>query len=970
MSVAQASLASRSSRSARSLCLPAARFIFFHRSSRTSQRHFGKPLEASRIRAHDLSLAGPSRRRDDQIVRAAGPAAASSVGEQDAMRPRHIEVVGLDRDRLQDRGKKPLPLCSPLAIGQLDSDRQLGDADRGDCHVVLISDQLLQRPRALALGIDQSRRVEDQSRQCSGGDPTLSRNSRNSPAHAASGRCARSASLSARPVPPPAGPIVATARPWRTTTYDSPSPSTLSSTSENRRAASVALTCFTESDYQIPILRLAPSTPASLKLLTASLLVLLGALVLAPSVQAAFAIDTFTASATNQNATPTTQAGAHPYQFKTEVDLHTDGGASDGDLRDLRLTLPPGFLLNPTATAPASCGEALFHKPRSSPFEAGQSGESCPNASQLGVLEVNRGGTTRHFGLFSLDPPFGSAAAIGASPFGVPLVFEVHLREPDIIEIELEELPQSFDLQSLGLTIWGTPWLAAHDAQRGNCLKQEDGGTWTPSAGEQAAAKCLVFETASAPESQIRSYFTMPTTPCGQALAFSALATSWQGSGASSAASAPALVKCNKALATPKVQLMTDAAAARTGLAFNLAVNDGGGILNPGGIARPAIKTAVLSLPEGLTINPSLGAGLGTCTEAEFARETALSEPGSGCPNSSKIGDVTVEGALGLAEPLKGSVYLARPYENQFHNLIALYLVSRNASRGIILKSVGKLDPDPGSGRLVATFEGLPRLLYQDFSLTLREGQRSTLVSPPSCGAFPSDMALASWATPATFAHQASTFLISRGPSDGPCPGGGALPFSPGLLGGSINPSPATYTPLHLRMTRSDGEQEITSYSATLPPGLLASLRGVSSCPDAAIEAAKLRSGLAEQATPSCPAGSQVGRTLAGYGVGAILAWAPGNLYLAGPYHGAPLSIVAVDSALIGPFDLGVVVVRSAIRVDPRSAQVSIDSAASDPIPHILAGIPLHLRDIRVFVERPTSPSHRRRATRWRSARG
>ncbi len=201
---------------------------------------------------------------------------------------------------------------------------------------------------------------------------------------------------------------------------------------------------------------------------------------------------------------------------------------------------------------------------------------------------------------------------------------------------------------------------------------------------------------------------------------------------------------------------------------------------NPGGIARPAIKHAIASLPEGLTINPSLGAGLGTCTEAQFARETAGSTPGAGCPNNSKIGTVEVEGALGLAEPLQGSIYLATPYENPFGTLLGLYMVARNARRGLIVKSLGHLEPDPKTGRLVATFDELPRLLYTHFSLTLREGQRSTLVSPVTCGPYITDMAVASWAEPAVFAHQTSAFAINHGLGGGPCPGGALPPFAPG----------------------------------------------------------------------------------------------------------------------------------------------------------------------------------------------
>ncbi len=168
-----------------------------------------------------------------------------------------------------------------------------------------------------------------------------------------------------------------------------------------------------------------------------------------------------------------------------------------------------------------------------------------------------------------------------------------------------------------------------------------------------------------------------------------------------------------------------------------------------------------------------------------------------------------------------------------------------------------------------------------------------------------------------------------------------------------LNSHAGSYTPFYLHLTRQDTEQEITSYSATLPPGLLGKIAGIPYCPEAAIAAARQRSGVAERDAPSCPQASRIGRTVAGYGVGPVLTYAPGGLYLAGPYHGSSFSVVAIDSALVGPFDLGVVIVRSAIRVDPITTQVSIDSPGSDPIPHIIDGIPIHLSDVRVYIDKP-----------------
>src|SRR6185312_7323457 len=139
----------------------------------------------------------------------------------------------------------------------------------------------------------------------------------------------------------------------------------------------------------------------------------------------------------------------------------------------------------------------------------------------------------------------------------------------------------------------------------------------------------------------------------------------------------------------------------------------------------------------------------------------------------------------------------------------------------------------------------------------------------------------------------------------------------------------------------------------TLPPGVVAKIAGLGKCPDAQVAAAKAKSGRQELAAPSCPAASQVGRTIGGAGVGSSLTYVPGQIYLAGPFGGAQLSIVAITPAVAGPFDAGTVVVRQAISLDPVTGEAIIDGSASDPIPHILKGIPLRLRDLRVYVDRP-----------------
>ena len=687
----------------------------------------------------------------------------------------------------------------------------------------------------------------------------------------------------------------------------------------------------------------------------------------------------FAVSVEGNSATP--EAGRHPGTLAVKVALNASGSYTDGDLRDLQVDLPSGFLINPTATAPCFasgcfnsselaagfCPPALFHTPRSSPYEESASGESCPIATQVGTVTVRSGlggAVARTFGLFNLDSRFGRLAAFGASPYGVPLVLSTHVRQADSgLTLDLEGLSGALDFQGLEFKIWGTPWDYGHDGERGDCLNEADPaayhGTLPILSSGFSPGTCSVG-TPSFFEEREHSYLTLPATPCDSPLEFSAAATSWQGEDDKAQIQATdgeghtlTLDTCRTHLTIPKVQLTNERTTSGTGMVFNLDVNDGGGVLNPAGITRPAIKNAVVTLPDGLTIDPSLGSGLGVCTKAQFSLESADSVPGSGCPNNSKIGTVEVAGMLGLPEPLTGAVFLAKPYDNPFGTLISLYMTARNPRRGLFVKSQGTLIPSPKTGALVATFEDLPRLLYTHFTLNLREGQRPALASPAACGNYPTDVALSSWAAPTTFNHDTTSFFpLRQGASGGPCPSG-PRPFAPGLEAGSINPTPGAYSPFTLHMTRTDPEQEITSYSATFPPGLTGKLAGIATCSDAAIRAAKSKTGQAELEHPSCPASSSIGHTLAGYGVGGALAYAPGGLYLAGPYHGAPLSAVAIDSALVGPFDLGVVIVRSAIRIDPRTAQASIDSAGSDPIPHILEGIPLHLRDIRVYIDRP-----------------
>ena len=251
----------------------------------------------------------------------------------------------------------------------------------------------------------------------------------------------------------------------------------------------------------------------------------------------------------------------------------------------------------------------------------------------------------------------------------------------------------------------------------------------------------------------------------------------------------------------------------------------------------------------------------------------------------------------------------------------------------------------------MTTVENIPQLPFSHFTLHFREGSRSPLVTPPACGTYNTKAVLTPWSggEPVT---TTSAFQIISGTNAGPCPAGGTPPFAPQALAGTLNNNAGNYSQFDLRITRKDGEQELTRFSTIMPPGLTGNLNGIPFCSDSAIETARHKTGAQENNEPSCPAASQIGHTLVGAGVGGVLAWAPGKVYLAGPYNGAPLSVVSVTSATVGPFDLGTVVIRFALRINPSTAQVEIDSAGSDPIPHIIQGIVVNVREIHAYIDR------------------
>jgi len=684
-----------------------------------------------------------------------------------------------------------------------------------------------------------------------------------------------------------------------------------------------------------------------------------------------FGVETYGLANEEEGGAPATQAGSHPFQQTTTIVLNQGPDTSPpptpgkrhinpaGLAKDVHLRWPAGLLGNLTHIA--RCTDAQF-------FNVNLAGTAnqCPASSALGVVTVlvnepsNVGVGEITVPLFNLVPHYGEPARLGFNVIqgNSPVVIDTAVRSDGDygLTIETNNITQTAAFLSASVTVFGTPGDPRHNGQRGSSCVFE-------SRGEVLAESTPCASTATQPGGLPAANLTLPTN-CAAPLATEIESDQWNFAGAFSLfpgvfSPTAALIGCNRVPFNPQIhsEPTSDAATSPTGLKFDLDFeNEGLTNSNPEALAESTLKRAVVTLPEGFTTNPSVAEGLKACSEAEY--KSATTQVGTGCTEESKVGEVEVTSPLVQPDQvLKGGLFVARQRENPNHNLLTLYLIARNPEIGVVVRQALEVTPNETTGQLTTEVDEVPQLPFSNFHLSFRQGQRSPLITPPACGTYAVKAKLYPWSNPTTFVERESAFQITSGPEGLPCPSGGVPPFHPALEAGTQNNAAGTYSPFYAHITRKDSEQEITHFSIKLPPGVIGKLAGVGKCSDGAIAAAKAREheggGQEELDSPSCPASSEIGHTLVGTGVGNVLAYAPGKVYLAGPYHGAPISIVAITAAKVGPFDLGTVVVREALKVNPETAEVFVDATGSDPIPHIVDGIPTHLRDIRVYVDRP-----------------
>jgi len=664
------------------------------------------------------------------------------------------------------------------------------------------------------------------------------------------------------------------------------------------------------------------------------------------------------------------RAGSHPFQLTSTLvlneNLERNANSASGSVptpvalaKNIAVKLPPGLVGNPSPIPRCTTVQFFTFNPAV--------GDECPAQAAVGVAAVTvegglGSGSLEKFTvpLFNLEPVFGEPARFG---FYIPESETPVLLEPSVrsgngedygITVTSPDTTQTINFLSSEVTFWGVPGDPIHDSVRGwGCLGED------LAFGSHSPCTALA-------DQHPQSFLTLPTTCSGNELVSSANLDSWAEPaafpGVPAPSALPTLDGCNQLPFSPIVQAepTTDSASSPSGLSFNLDFHDEG-LTSPEGLAQSQLNKTVVTLPEGFTIDPSAGVGLVGCTPADYAREAIETTPGAGCPNESKLGTVEIETPL-LTQKIDGSIFIAQPYENPFPEpekghpggtLVALYVVARNPETGVLVKLAGKVAPNPVTGQLTTTFENNPQLPFDHFNFHFREGAQAPLITPATCGTYTVQAQLTPWSNPLTELTDSSSFQITSGAGGGACPSGGAPPFNPGIVAYPINIAAGAFSPFYLHLTRGDGDQEISGFSTNLPPGLTGDLTGIPFCPEADIALARTKTGAQEEANPSCPAASEVGHTLVGTGVGAVLAYVPGKIYLGGSFDGAPFSLVSVTSARVGPFDLGTVVLRFGLSINPYTAQVSVSPTSSEPIPTIIDGIVTHVRDIRVYIDRP-----------------
>jgi hypothetical protein len=604
-----------------------------------------------------------------------------------------------------------------------------------------------------------------------------------------------------------------------------------------------------------------------------------------------------------------TQAGSTPKTGITAFDIKTNMlGQTPEQLKRIRVDLPPGLISNPAATP--LCSQADF------------TADSCDPKSQVGEVTLTASNVTpTPSKVFNLEPAAGQVSdfAFKASFAGIPTPLITHIiggvRDTTdfglFFTIDVPQLPPpGLNLSHSELKFFGNPGDA-------------DWGT-----GADDAPFIRLPTACAGPQT------TMLTVDTYEGNTYATSVGTKDDFGQPIGATG-----CDKVPFAPTLSVIPSSTQrdAPVGAAVNIGVPwQNTPNTSPDDVTHLAsahVKNTVVTLPPGMTISPSAANGLQACTDDQFGQGTHNAIT---CPDGSKVGTATIETPVlpganpGEGAKLTGNVYLGQPLAD---NPYRLFVDAESAKYGVVVRLKGTVTPDPVTGQLKTTFADTPQVPFTNFSLNLNPGPNATLASPLACGTATTTSAITPYSGNAD-AAPSSAYTVDLDGNGGQCP---PTPFNLGFSAGTSNPLAGAFTPFSLTITRDDGQQFLSGLTVTQPPGLLGVIQSVPLCQNVLA------------LSGACPEESRVGTSTVSSGPGPAPFTLSGPVYLAGPYGGGPFSLVIAIHALAGPFDLGTVVVRAPIKVDPTDSHLAIDTPS---LPTILQGIPLRLRSVNVTIDR------------------
>jgi hypothetical protein len=607
-----------------------------------------------------------------------------------------------------------------------------------------------------------------------------------------------------------------------------------------------------------------------------------------------------------------TQAAGHPPAGLTDFAMNLTpgpppiGGAPEGMIKDARVDLPEGLNVDPQAVP--QCAQATFESNATAGCAASQVGISEVTSEVLGVPVG-----PLPFPVYNLDPPQGVPALFGFSVGlpGIPvanvyLVADVAWNSDYHEGFTISDIPTTLPLVENRLVFDGTK-----------------GGTFL-TMGSQCNAPSTTTLRVDSYENP-GAFQTYTTKPAGPSRPVNS-------DGCKAVPFAPTV-------ATASESPSTDSPSA---ISVELKVPQG---LQP--LNSSTLRTASVALPRGLGLNPSSAPDLHFCSDGQFGKGTKAPVA---CPANSQIGTAAIQTPVLPANSLPARVFLGQqlsrdPASGQEYRI---FVDAESARYGLSVRLIGNVAANPQTGQLTATFADNPQVAFSSFRVQLNGGAKAPLTSPSIC-ANTTTTQISPWSGNPP-AAPTSPLNLTKSPGGGACAKTMAeRPFAPGFKAGPKSLNALDFTSFLANITRGDGQQELKGVDITLPPGATAKLAGVPYCPPAALAAAAARAGATEKAKSSCPADSQIGVATIAAGSGPSPLSIAGKAFLAGPYKGAPLSLAVVTPGVAGPFDLGTVVVRVPLFVDPESAQIHV---VSDAIPDVFGGAKLDIRSIAVNVNK------------------